>query len=283
LESRRTGKHSVAFFQEVIEMPIRQDLVAFRRIIGQELKLKQDQIRHLIGDAHWPTDGEYKESILRSVLRTYSGESLRIGRGFVCFPDEGDSTGQLDVLITSSSSSVLFRDSDLVFVTADSVRAVIEVKTALVRGVRFEETLTKLAGNLQRIRANSTYSRRCWGGLFVFDSGNRLTDTYVLEALQAAAGDCEDRAINCVSIGPDQFFRFWPIGHPDSGLPSKAAWHSYTLHQDSHSYFLGNLIVECSPDVSHDDERSWFTVPGGKEGHKHSYAYLDERTAHRFN
>lgn len=120
-------------------MPIKQDFKAYGESITQELNSTKNKIRNLIGDKHWQTDGEHKEEILRNVLRTHLPEIVRVGKGFVCFPPsitnfvsrKFTSSHQIDILITSKESPALYKERDLVLVTADAAKAIIEVKTKL--------------------------------------------------------------------------------------------------------------------------------------------------------
>lgn len=98
-------------------MAIQQNFLAYQESLLEELRSTQDKVRHLIGSRHWQTDGEHKEASLRSVFRSRLPETVRIGRGFVCYPAERDSSGQLDILITSKYQPTLYRDGELMFVT----------------------------------------------------------------------------------------------------------------------------------------------------------------------
>jgi hypothetical protein len=103
--------------------------VEYFRDLSNELRAVQNRIRNLIGDVHWPSDGAWKESVLRTVLRRYLPPSFTVGSGFILTPD-GVST-QMDILICDDSAPVLFREGDFVITTADCVRAAVEVKTRL--------------------------------------------------------------------------------------------------------------------------------------------------------
>ena len=39
------------------------------RALSKECEAYKDRVRHFINDAHWPTDGEWKESVLRNLIR----------------------------------------------------------------------------------------------------------------------------------------------------------------------------------------------------------------------
>lgn len=59
------------------------DFRSFHRSIVNEMDAMKNRVRHLIQDRHWLTDGEFKETILRSVIRRHLPDSMIIGRGFV--------------------------------------------------------------------------------------------------------------------------------------------------------------------------------------------------------
>jgi hypothetical protein len=228
-------------------MSIQQDLVAYHKSISSELTSVKDRVRQLIGDAHWLTDGEHKESILRKVIENFAPEIFRVGRGFVCYPSSQNTdrkcSKQIDILITSKDKPTLYKDIDLHLVTADSVKAIIEVKTELQKGQKFKEIVKSLSDNVKQIRKNTQSS--CWAGLFVYESGN-ITDEYLLEILQEVAGNDQNAVINCVSIGNKLFVRFWKNGHAESSPETSPMWHSYQLHKLAHSYFVSNLIAHLS-------------------------------------
>src|SRR5690348_10543597 len=100
---------------------------AYFKSLTREVNALKGRVRHLIEGNHWQTDGEWKESVVRQILRRHLPGSVEVGRGFVVTQDAA--THQLDVLIFKSSKPVLFRDADLVFVTPDSVVGVVEVKS----------------------------------------------------------------------------------------------------------------------------------------------------------
>jgi hypothetical protein len=266
-------------------MAIQQDLVAYHKSISSELKSTKSRIRQLIGSAHWQTDGEHKESILRKVIEDFAPESLRIGKGFVCYPNselsDAKSSKQIDILITSKSKPTLYKDIDLHLVTADAVEAIVEVKTKLQVGESLESALASLSNNTRRIRENSRNQNSCWAGLFVYESGS-VSHQSILEALQKIVNHDEKSAINCVAVGADLFVRFWLDGHPTSSPTREPMWHSYQLKDLAHSYFISNLIMHLSPNSPEETSSAWFPIPNSKESYKHSYAKLADDAIHPF-
>jgi len=76
-----------------------------------ELASLKNRVRNFINDRHWQTDGEWKESVLRSFLRRNLPSSVEIGRGFVISKDK--TSQQIDILIYDADKPTLFRDGAL--------------------------------------------------------------------------------------------------------------------------------------------------------------------------
>ena len=141
------------------------DFLAYHRSLAAELNAVKDRVRHLI--RHWPTDGSFKESVLRNVLRRHLPESLFVGTGFVV--TAADCSRQIDLLIVDKDHPRLFWDGDLIIVTPDAVRAVIEVKTGLDGPSAIEEAIMTLAAN-KKTWVKALYGCNNWTGLFVFEA-----------------------------------------------------------------------------------------------------------------
>jgi len=114
--------------------------------ISLELNALKNRVRNFIADNQWQTDGEWKESVLRTILRRNLPDNIEAGRGFIVKPDECPS--QIDVLIYDASKPVLYKDGELVFVTSDAVKGIIEVKSKIYRNT-LKDTLSKLADNAE--------------------------------------------------------------------------------------------------------------------------------------
>lgn len=145
-------------------MPIEQDFISYHKSIGDSLKSPEKRIRNLIGNSHWLTDGEHKESILRKVISDFSPEIHRVGSGFICYPSVANNSGQIDILITSKMHPTLYKSGELHFVTPDCVSAIIEVKTKLTNGAVLDSVLDKLSTQIEMVRK---VNPECWAGLFM--------------------------------------------------------------------------------------------------------------------
>lgn len=280
-------------------MPIRQDFIAYQKSIASELCATQNSIRNLIGNRHWLTDGEHKEAVLRNILRSRLPETLRVGKGFVCSSStanlNGTATSQLDILITSKESPTLYKDGELAIVTADAVEAIIEVKTSLTARSRattrrnssalrrndLECVLDKLATNVEFIRKNAPHGQ-CWAGLFVYEETN-VDQRTLLETLQSVTHGVQNRVIDCISMGQNTFVHFWKKGKKQVGSPvNGAVWHSYTIERLAPAYFVSNIAVRFSPNMSENTQQAWFPVENGKESHRRFYSSLRGRTVREF-
>lgn len=268
-------------------MPSPRDFAAFHRSISDELLATENRVRNLIGDRHWLTDGEHREAVLRKVLRNHIPETYHVGKGFVAL-ENGTST-QTDILITHNDHPTLFKDGDLRIVTPDAVRAIVEVKKAIPGHSELRHVLQKLADNAEKMRRSNPPISSCWAGLFVFDhqrntrNQNRVDHQVVLETLNQVAAGSEERVVNVIALGPDDFFRFWGEGkHISSPIPGPV-WHSYELKKLAFSYFVGNLVIDhLTWERSLQSAYAWFPVEGGKETRRKFFIGLGDIQAQGF-
>lgn len=250
----------------------------------------KNKIRNLIGNKHWQTDGEHKEEILRKVLRTHLPETVRVGKGFVCFPSlimnfkskKSTSSHQIDILITSKDSPTLYKERDLVLVTADAVKAIIEVKTKLKKDESssgIETVLTKLADDIQMIRQGISEDKKCFAGLFVYEK-DAINHSTILEKVQAASKENKERAINFISLGNKIFVRYW---HYDD-FQEKCCWRSYEINNLAPTYFINNIVFELTPyTIPYNQKGVLFPIKGTKEIYKDSEISLKNKYIKSFN
>lgn len=227
--------------------------------LSREFDALKDRVRYLIQDRHWQTDGEWKESVLRSVLQRSIPRNMTIGRGFIV--DSQRSSSQIDVLIYDSSYPILYKDGDLVFISPSSCRAIIEVKTRVTR-LEFSEALRTLGDNAELARGHGHPRQSVFTGLFAYEDTSRLN---MLEGLQEAAEGRYRRIVDHVSIGPSKFVKFW-MRDPATGRPPYQYWHEYRLPQIAQGYFAHNLATELAPNEQARRELVWFPEEG-KEPH----------------
>lgn len=223
------------------------DLINYYKSIGEEICSVKNRIRFLMNNPHYPTDGELKESILRHVIRRYTPENIKIARGFI-HNGERCST-QIDILVYDSKYPVLFKEGDLVFVTPDSVRAVIEVKTRQSIP-NLEKTLSTL-NEIAQIIADIN----CFIGLFSYDYDREYSRDLIERVSEITNVGCRSY-INHLVLGKNLFMKYWtndPITNEEC-----SKWHIYKLKDLSYAYFINNLLDYISNGAVSINHRAWF-------------------------
>ncbi|EOB6680528.1 DUF6602 domain-containing protein, partial [Vibrio vulnificus] len=102
---------------------------------SHELQSKMKRLDFLIGRDHWLSVGNYKEELLRSLLRQLLPKKYEVSTGFILALDANGKeikSKQQDIIIWDSNDyAAIFRDGDFVIVPPEACRVVIEVKSTL--------------------------------------------------------------------------------------------------------------------------------------------------------
>lgn len=223
------------------------DIQEYFKSLSSECATLKDRVRMLIEGNHWPTDGEWKESVLRNMIRRSSPENLTIGRGFVV--DHDRCSTQIDVLVYDNSFPVIYRESDLVFVTPSSCRAIIEVKSKQTAS-QFNEAAERLANDAEFIRSRN-FNRPLFTGLFSYEISTNNKTLY-LNALQSVSKDNELRIIDHAALGESEFIKYWDTNPNDRVNTQYKHWHLYHLEKMSFGYFIHNLLAEAANNLTAD-------------------------------
>jgi hypothetical protein len=239
------------------------DTKSYFESINAELTALKDRIRFFIDDKHWVTDGEWKENVLRSLLKRHLPFTIGVGRGFVVAPNRVST--QIDILLYDKTKPILFQNDDLVIVTPDVAIGAIEVKTK-VRGADAIKIFTKLADNIDIINSVKSQSLKFFGLFSYEDQTKKINVDKILSSIRQAVRGSENRIINCVSMGESHFIRFWKIS-PNDRKTKLMKWYSYKLDVKAQAYFIHNVIEHLSLDWSDVNDRIWYPVEG-KEIHK---------------
>ena len=238
--------------------------------LSNELNAVKNRVRHLLSGEdynNWQTDGEWKESALRTVLNRHLPNSVEALRGFILTEDA--SSTQIDILLYDNSKPVLFRDGNLVFVTPDAVLGIIEVKSSIGSLQRLNRTLAKLADNTE-LAVNPNLGGyphvNFFSGLFAYE--NDLAnggEGEILEGLYESAEQDYHRVVNHVTVGSSVFARFWDRDPEEKNTGRYHRWHLYELQDLAFGYFINNVIHAVS-DMSVSMNRSLYFPEEGKEG-----------------
>jgi hypothetical protein len=165
----------------------------FQSLAG-EVDALCNRVRYLIEDHHWQTDGEWKESVVRQILRRHLPSSAVVGRGFVVA--SAGVSHQIDVFVTDANKPVLFKDGDFTIVTPDAVIGILEVKTRVDSSI-LRTVARKLGATMLLIRGHP--NPRAFAGVFAFEDGGSTPNAY----LNALSNDCHcwDGRINLYRTG----------------------------------------------------------------------------------
>lgn len=232
------------------------DIEAYFRSISSECETLKNRVRMFINDEHWPTDGEWKESVLRSIIRRSTPDSVTIGRGFVIAP--GWQSTQIDVLVYDNTHPVFYRDGDLVFVSPESCRAIIEVKSAIRSSAQLRDAANKLADMAAYIREAT--QQEIFVGLFAYESHITINQA-VLDLLRGVAAGDGQRVLNHMALGSSGFIKYWRV-RPENGAAMYNQWHLYQLPNMAAGYFIHNLIGTVCRDSVAQREDGWFPRNG---------------------
>jgi len=234
--------------------------------LSAELTAMKDRVRDFIADSHWQTDGEWKESVLRSVLNRYLPHNVEAVRGFVLTPL--GSSNQLDVLLYNKSKPVLFRDGDLVFVTPDAVKGIIEVKSNISSRPELLGFFEKLADDAEFIlNSQGVCDHRMFVGLFSYEVSLTTTASEAaLESLREAARARPQRVINHVALGKSRFVRYWEHRPNSQDDVLYNSWHSYRLTDRAFGYFISNVLYSISGATVTEYQNLYFPAQGKEPG-----------------
>jgi hypothetical protein len=234
------------------------DVTSYFKSLSAELEAMKNRVRQFISDQHWLTDGEWKEGVLRNILRRNLPSTVDVGRGFIV--TDGGVSRQIDVLIFDTSKPLLFRDGDLVFVTADAVEGVIEVKSS-VNPRTFRAACQRLVETSELVLHCSPRHGTYHKFFSVFSYENEIADDgRYLEVLFDLSNE-PNRLLHFFCLSKDLLIRFWEE-NPDNPQRLYYRWHSYHLAGIAPGYFIHNVVQAVCPHSVGENEALWFPIDG---------------------
>lgn len=232
------------------------DIEGYLKSLTAECNAQKDRVRHFIGLNHLPSDGAWKESVLRAMISRTLPTTYAVASGFIVTEDEVST--QIDVLIYDTSVPVLYKGGDLVFVPPSACAAVIEVKSKL-NATQFGSATQKLADICALVKRYEPRAR-LFSGLFAYEKDGGIHQT-LLNHIAAASDGSHRRVVNHAAIGNDTFIKYWRE-HPVSGDEEYRTWHHYTLTDMAPGYFLHNLMSHLAGDNLIRGNNVWFPAEG---------------------
>jgi hypothetical protein len=103
--------------------------------LNSELQSQASRVRNLIGDAHWLSDGEHKESIVRHLVERYVPDGFEVTSGFAINVENPEQPSkQLDVVVVDRRfEPPLFRRDSFAVVFVTTLVSVISIKSKFTK------------------------------------------------------------------------------------------------------------------------------------------------------
>jgi hypothetical protein len=107
----------------------------FLMSLNSELQSQASRVRNLIGNAHWLSDGEHKESIVRHLVERYIPDGFEVTSGFAIDVENPDLTSkQLDVVVVDCRfEPPLFRRDTFAVCFVSTLVSVISIKSKFTK------------------------------------------------------------------------------------------------------------------------------------------------------
>src|SRR3974390_3217977 len=122
------------------EMPHSHDdnggwlLKHLRKVLGthiQSFEASRDHIQTLLGSSQNYHSGIFRESLLRSFLRSVLPQNVNVDTGFVYGFEQVPTSSQIDILVWDCQHPPVYRTAEIVIVPPEAAIAAISVKTTM--------------------------------------------------------------------------------------------------------------------------------------------------------
>lgn len=236
--------------------------IEFHKTTTIELKAIQDRIRNLV--PNWLEDGMYKEAVLRGLIRNFLPKNFEIASGYVARQTGNRGThqvsSQIDIIIYDNNYPVLFKKEELVVVTADSVRGIIEVKSS-DQSENVTQTLKKCNKKGQFIwDGKHDRTHQIFNGIFYYNLNRKLDNqlrTYLTADQQRASSinPTNKFIVDHITYGENKFYKFWK-----NQITNEHRNFLYRTENLSFSFFISNLVSYLQPTSVANNNFLWFPV-----------------------
>lgn len=243
----------------------------FQKSINKEFILVKDRVKNLIDieTNHPAEDGNYREIILRNIIKRFLPNNLSVGTGFVISNKDSQikRTTQIDIIVYDNTYPLLFKEGDFIITTPENVKAIIEVKTTITNSRKKPDGICQV---IQKSKANyeiiKLISKKLFNGIFAYQYNDNITTQLVEKSLVDSEGK-----VNHISLGDNKFIKYWENETNtiiNDNCESDNFFNIYNLHELSFAYFISNLIDWVVEENTY--ERKWFMFPIPDENGKES-------------
>lgn len=237
--------------------------IDFHKTTTKELLAIKDRVRNLI--KHWGEDGRYKEAVIKTIIQRFLPEKFKIGTGFVVRQtadrENHETSNQIDLIIYDTAYPILFKETDFVILTPDSVVGIIEVKAnATNQGLL--DIVRKANENGKFIfDAKTDQTKPLFNGIFSYESTVNNVQT-VSNAVNTSWNELieqenrEKFVVNHISLNQHWFYKFWEHQFVDGNPPH----YFYKIRELSFSFFISNLMDLVSGNSVIENSNLWYPV-----------------------
>jgi hypothetical protein len=201
------------------------DLINYHKTVNKEICLLKDKLKYLT--KHPAENGRFREIILSNTIKKHLPEKYCIGTGFIIKQRETrgdhDVSTQIDLMVYDNSYPVLFREGNFSIVTADAVRAIIEVKTNF-DGADFPHEYNKACDMGKFVLSDRDLERNpkpFFNGIFYF---NNTITTHSENIIEQTIRDKHNTlpvveliylsCVNHISFSSSFFYKYWRSNDP---------------------------------------------------------------------
>jgi hypothetical protein len=241
------------------------DIVKYFESLNDELNSLKNRVRVVIEDQHWLTDGTWRESVLKSMLRRQLPSTVLVGSGFLLCPGGRISTQQ-DIILYEANAPIFFRDSDTVILESKYVMCTIEVKS--------KPSLSKLGEVIEKVSKNIKLFRHYGliNTIFLYETDfNTKKIDLIKSTVQFNVAEDSSCQIELICLGSKNLIYWWeksPPNHPQKILYEY--YHHYTFEKNlAVGYFIQNIVEHCTAVVTRGNSNSledhWWYPKESKE------------------
>ena len=147
---------------------VAQKPIGYLKSLASSLTVRSDQVRDLIGSAHWYHEGRHKELLLLDVIRQHCPSSVHVSTGFVVSPRRPLCSMEQDILVVDTSTEApVFCSGGLTIAFPQHVLAAVSVKTAFTAAT-LKEAATGLYGVRQIAAKAGVPPQQIWCAAMFF-------------------------------------------------------------------------------------------------------------------
>ncbi len=153
----------------------------------------------------------------------------------------------MDIIIYNAQRTVLFSDGDLVFVPAEAVVAMIEVKTSL-SGSDYSSCINKMTETIKQMSSN------IFSAVFAYDAN--VNDDLALSQLKSAASGQANHVVDMLCLGGGKIIKWFYNDVDNSNVKS---WRLYEVQNCAYAVFIHQIIEFLDESAVLLNQRYWFS------------------------